>query len=109
MLSRTGYSKLPSNLLYNTHRLETRAPLGIAGAILARAEGWEVRAFTGYIGWSAGQLEGELEQTSWIVTAPQPAALTPAPDISLWSALLRNLPNPRQALLADQPDDPGLN
>ena len=92
-----------------THRLESRAPLGIDGAVRARAEGWEIRAFTGYTGWSAGQLEGEIEQTSWIITPPQPAALAPQPDISLWSILLRNLPDPRQALLADQPDDPGLN
>lgn len=92
-----------------THRLESRAPLGIAGAVRGRNEGWEIRAFTGYTGWSAGQLEGELDQTSWIVTPPQPAALTPEPDISLWSTLLRNLPNPHHALLADLPDDPGLN
>ena len=93
----------------NRHCLESRAPLGIAGAVRARAEGWEVRAFTGYTGWSAGQLEGEVEQTSWIVTAPQPAALAPEPDKSLWSTLVRNLPDPHQALLAELPDDPGLN
>src|SRR5881409_3722831 len=34
-----------------------------------------VRAFLGYAGWSAGQLEAEMKQKAWIVQKPSRAAL----------------------------------
>src|SRR6202521_1228455 len=34
-----------------------------------------VRAFLGYAGWSAGQLEAEMQQKAWIVQKPNRAAL----------------------------------
>ena len=67
-----------------------------------------VRAFVGYSGWSAGQLENELRQHAWITVAPQPDLLGHAHDRSLWSALLRGL-SPLHRILAEAPDNPFLN
>lgn len=93
---------------HTTGQLDCRSPLGIAGAIRARSQGWDIRAFTGYTGWSAGQLKDELAQSSWIIAPPQLLALE-GTAAGLWSRLLRNMEDPRYALLADLPDDPGLN
>ena len=90
-------------------RLERRSPLGIQAALDALAGGWDLRAFVGYTGWSAGQLEGELAQASWIVAPPQAAALEQGAAAGLWAQLLRTMPDPRLVLLAGLPEDPGLN
>ena len=51
---------------------------------LARA-----RVFAGYAGWGAGQLEGELEEGSWIVEPAAPTdVFTDVPE-QLWSDVLR--------------------
>ncbi len=67
-----------------------------------------VRLFSGYAGWSAGQLEVELAVGSWFVLEARAAdALTADPE-SLWSAVLAR----QQGLLgavAGYPDDPTLN
>ena len=48
-----------------------------------------VRLFSGYAGWAAGQLEGELAAGSWLVVRSVAAdAFTPDPD-DLWTAVLR--------------------
>ena len=66
------------------------------------------RVFAGYAGWGAGQLEGELEEGSWIV---EPAAhtdvFTDAPG-QLWSDVLRRKGGPF-SVLALMPDDPRVN
>ena len=93
----------------NEGTLEWRGPLGIGGAVRARAEGWTVCAFTGYTGWAVGQLEAEVERGSWLVMAGVEAVLAPVEGDALWRAILRGLADPRLALLADQPADPGLN
>src|SRR5438105_13357254 len=36
-----------------------------------------IRAFVGYAGWSAGQLEAEMKQKAWILQKPTRAALPP--------------------------------
>lgn len=92
-----------------TGKIDFRTPLGIAGAMKARREGWEVRAFTGYTGWSGGQLERELEESSWIVMPPVPIAMQGVEGPPLWSTILRAVDDPLMALLAELPDDPTLN
>ncbi len=67
-----------------------------------------VRAFIGYSGWSAGQLENELRHSSWIAARPQPDLLGHEHDLGLWSELLRHL-SPLHRILAEAPDDPSLN
>lgn len=74
----------------------------------ARRPGRIVRAFVGYSGWTAGQLENELRRSSWIAARPQPDLLGHAHDRSLWAELLRQL-SPLHRILAEAPDDPTLN
>lgn len=67
-----------------------------------------VRAFLGYSGWSAGQLENELIHQSWIVQPPGEELLDPDQCNSSWHAIVRSL-GPWFQLLAEVPDDPTLN
>ncbi len=67
-----------------------------------------IRAFVGYAGWSAGQLEAEVKQQAWILQKPTRAALTPEHLPKLWFEIMRGL-GPWYKLLAAAPDDPSLN
>jgi len=67
-----------------------------------------IRAFVGYAGWSAGQLEAEMKQQAWILQKPSRAALTPERLPKLWFEIMRGL-GPWYKLLAAAPDDPSLN
>ena len=67
-----------------------------------------LRVFSGYAGWSAGQLEGELEAGGWIVTDPEPSdLLTEDPD-GLWSLVLRRMGGLR-AVYAKAPPSLSMN
>ena len=72
----------------------------------------ELRAFIGYAGWTVGQLEREIAEQSWLVLAPSPALLQPvtSPEegAARWRGIMMNL-GPWHHLLAQAPDDPGLN
>lgn len=83
-------------------RLTQRAAL--AGAQEAEA----IRAFVGYAGWSAGQLERELQQNAWLLHKPERAALVPERLPRLWFEIMRGL-GPWFKMLAAAPDDPSLN
>jgi putative transcriptional regulator len=76
------------------------------------ADHGELRAFTGYAGWSAGQLERELEEKSWIILPPTPDLLlaveTPEEGTARWRSLMKKL-GPWYHLMALTPDDPKLN
>src|SRR5213075_1918197 len=43
-----------------------------------------IRAFVGYAGWTAGQLEAEMKQRAWILQQPTREALTPSRLPKLW-------------------------
>jgi putative transcriptional regulator len=66
------------------------------------------RVFAGYAGWGAGQLEGELDEGSWI-TEPALASdvFTDDPD-ALWADVLRRK-GPEYRLMSTMPFDPDLN
>lgn len=66
------------------------------------------RVFVGYAGWSAGQLETELEEESWLVVPALPDDLFGDDPDGLWSTVLRRQGGP-YALLALMPPDPSLN
>ncbi|MDQ6623753.1 MAG: YqgE/AlgH family protein, partial [Verrucomicrobiota bacterium] len=67
-----------------------------------------IRAFVGYAGWSAGQLEAEMKQKAWILQRPSRAALAPERLPKLWFEIMRGL-GPWYKLLSAAPDDPSLN
>jgi putative transcriptional regulator len=74
----------------------------------AHRPGRIVRAFVGYSGWTAGQLENELRRSSWIAARPQPNLLGQQHDRQLWVDLLSQV-SPLHRILAEAPDDPSLN
>lgn len=77
-------------------------PVSVAG-VIRRA-----RAFVGYAGWTAGQLEAELEEESWLVVDPDAADVFAPDSADLWSAVLKRQGGP-YSLLARMPPDPSLN
>ena len=75
---------------------------------LLEDESTRLRAYLGYSGWTAGQLENELESGTWIVANP-PADLFERPmQESLWKALLA-AEGDEWKLLVDEPEEPGKN
>ncbi len=66
------------------------------------------RVFAGYAGWGPGQLEAELEESSWIVVERPGPDLFAEPDDDLWASVLRNKGGIYR-LVALMPDDPSLN
>lgn len=96
-----GWSEAEAELQYNTH-------LSAAEAVMHQMEGFHIRAFVGYSGWSEGQLEDEMESNSWITHKPEPEVIDLSKVDGLWKLLLRDL-SPWHKLIADEPDDLGLN
>jgi putative transcriptional regulator len=67
-----------------------------------------VRAFVGYAGWGAGQLEAEMKQNAWLLQKPSRATLKTKDLSKLWFDIMRGL-GPWYKMLAAAPDDPSLN
>ena len=79
-----------------------------AGAELDELDAARTRVFAGYSGWGAGQLEDELEESSWIVVpAVTDDVFAPDPD-ELWRTVLHRKGG-KFALIATMPYDPKLN
>jgi putative transcriptional regulator len=66
------------------------------------------RVFAGYAGWGPGQLEAELEESSWIVEASTGPELFPQPGDDLWGSLLRDKGG-LYRVVAMMPEDPSVN
>ncbi len=77
-------------------------------AQLAAEEGMHLRAFLGYSGWSGGQLEKELKQDTWVVASVPGDLMSHPQDDGLWRAVLGGI-SLDWRLLADEPEDTGLN
>ena len=71
-------------------------------------DGATVCAFVGYAGWTAGQLETELEQKAWLVRKPSRSLIRLERLPQLWFDIMRGL-GPWYKMLAAAPDDPSLN
>ena len=67
-----------------------------------------VRVFGGYAGWSAGQLESELEQEAWIDAEPVTDDVFGEGADALWGSVLERKGG-QYALVARMPEDPSLN
>jgi putative transcriptional regulator len=70
--------------------------------------GLNVRAFVGHACWGEGQLEGELEENTWIVSPVTPDLIDRLDGVDLWRTILGNI-SPELKFLADAPDDPTVN
>jgi putative transcriptional regulator len=77
-------------------------------AQLLGEHGAHIRGFLGYSGWTAGQLENELKQNTWIVTDVPVDLLDHPQDDALWRGVLGGVGEDWR-FLADEPDDPERN
>lgn len=68
----------------------------------------DIRFFLGYAGWSAGQLDGELKQNSWIVTRTSADFMFETPIEQFWRSTLRQMGG-EYKVLSNYPVDPRLN
>lgn len=68
----------------------------------------QVRGFLGYSGWSAGQLEKEMQQNTWVVADVPEDLLTQTQDDSLWRVVLGR-EGAEWRLLAGEPENPEAN
>lgn len=66
------------------------------------------RVYAGYAGWGPGQLDGELDEGSWIVEPALPQDVFTGDPDELWSEVLRRKGGPF-GVLALMPPDPALN
>ena len=88
--------------------LDYATHLSVGEASARIAEGFHVRAFVGYSGWSEGQLEDELKQDAWIPKTPISEILNIEDTDHLWADILRTM-GPYYRMIADAPEDPSLN
>ena len=84
--------------------------VGGGGEDLAEVAGGvrRARVFAGHAGWGPGQLEGELEEESWIVEPPRREEIFSEDPEALWAAVLRRKGR-EYALLSTMPPDPSVN
>lgn len=68
----------------------------------------DVRVFSGYAGWGAGQLAAELQERSWLVYPAQSFLVFDVPPDEVWAMVLRCL-GPGFAYLANLPLDLRVN
>lgn len=67
-----------------------------------------LRVFVGYAGWSAGQLDDEIDVGGWFVVDLEPGDVFSADPRGLWRRVLRRQPGDL-ALLSTAPDDVSWN
>lgn len=102
-LESAGHGEFLPNLYFSTDKDEVEQ-------IIAHEDG-DARFFVGYAGWSAGQLENELETGSWLST-PAGSEHVFHDDIMLWENAMRAIarrdafPNLPRKLV---PKDPRVN
>jgi putative transcriptional regulator len=75
---------------------------------IALGELRRARVYVGYAGWGPGQLDGELEEGSWIVEPARPEDVFTSDPDELWSTVLRRKGGPF-GVLASMPPDPSRN
>jgi putative transcriptional regulator len=68
----------------------------------------QIRFFLGYSGWSAGQLERELKDNSWVIASVKSDVIMNNRVDDTWKKVLRSLKN-KYRVWADFPDSPDMN
>jgi putative transcriptional regulator len=64
-----------------------------------------LRVFAGYAGWSAGQLDNEMRQASWLTFPATVELIFHTPTATLWHEVLRRRGDWKSRLLAGSPED----
>jgi putative transcriptional regulator len=67
-----------------------------------------IRFFLGYSGWSAGQLERELKENSWVIATVKSDIIMNNRGDDTWKKVLRSFKN-KYRMWADFPDSPDMN
>jgi putative transcriptional regulator len=68
----------------------------------------QIRFFLGYSGWSAGQLEKELKEDSWVIARVKSDIIMNSRGNDTWKKVLRSLKN-KYRMWAEFPDSPEMN
>jgi putative transcriptional regulator len=68
----------------------------------------QIRFFLGYSGWSAGQLENELKENSWVIARVKSDIVMNNRGDDTWKRVLRSFNN-KYRIWADFPDSPEMN
>ena len=68
----------------------------------------QIRFFLGYSGWSAGQLERELKENSWVIAKVKSDVIMNSRGLDAWKRVLRSFKN-KYRVWADFPDSPEMN
>jgi putative transcriptional regulator len=68
----------------------------------------DIRFFLGYSGWSAGQLERELKENSWVIAKVNSNIVLNTRGDDIWKKVLRSFKN-KYRMWADFPDSPEMN
>jgi putative transcriptional regulator len=105
--------EVSEGVYFCTSRERIEALIGLGGD---DSDGKAIKFFVGYAGWTAGQLEAELEEESWLTLNANPQAVFQG-DEHLWSDLVRALSrasevvDPKMILVDPKliPDDPSVN
>ena len=68
----------------------------------------QIRFFLGYSGWSANQLENELNENAWLVAEINSELIMKGEEVGFWNQVLEKMDNKYQ-VWANFPENPGLN
>jgi putative transcriptional regulator len=68
----------------------------------------QIRFFLGYSGWSAGQLDRELKEDSWVIARVKSDIIMNNHSEDTWKRVLKSLKN-KYRIWADFPDSPEMN
>ncbi len=67
-----------------------------------------IKFFLGYSGWSAGQLDAEMEEKSWLTVHATERIVFDTPHADIWKASLQHLGG-KYEMMVHFPTDPQLN
>lgn len=68
----------------------------------------QIRFFLGYSGWSAGQLERELKENSWVIAKVRSDIIMNSRGLDTWKRVLKSFKN-KYRMWADFPESPEMN
>ena len=64
--------------------------------------------FAGYSGWSAGQLDGEMESGAWILTPAEKTLIFESPE-AMWNRIITQVTIGKLVDVDRMPEDPSVN